>query len=259
MVPGTGCSVVGTILREQLGGEWLPAPNDFSGGQVAGKHKHNTVPELLDQGFMSPGECGEYLVFAAVRNPFSRWVTYYQRYAGDWIDEYFEFKIRQLEREREKFDFSEREYQKRVRQIQREKRKKQRRKYVIRALGFNTWMKITLLRWYMNGKNSSDTSPLESYAFPMLSGVDVVIRQEQLDEGLNGVLREAGIHENVSLPRKNATPGKKPYTEYYSYTTRRLAEYLLGETPARFGYEFEGMTGEEAMLWLSDERKPVQT
>ena len=92
----------------------------------------------------------------------------------------------------------------------------------MRWFGFNTWMKYTLLRWRWNEGRS-----LGEYAFPMLSGVDVAIRQEQLNEGLNRVLKIADVGAQVTLPEKNKTSGKKPYTEYYSWSTRMLAERML--------------------------------
>ena len=118
----------------------------------------------------------------------------------------------------------------------------------MRWFGFNTWMKYTLLRWRWNEGRS-----LGEYAFPMLSGVDVAIRQEQLNEGLNRVLEVARVGAQVELPKKNKTSGKKPYTEYYSWSTRMLAERMIAPQMERFGYDFEGALDDKDVIFLEEE------
>lgn len=258
MVPGTGCSVVGRALRQKFGGKWLPERDVREDGKAVVQHKHNTLPEILQYGLLTEEERAEYLVFAAVRNPFDRWVTYYQRYAGEWVDDYHGFLERQIERERKEFDLSRTAYKRRLAHRDYQMRKHARRRRIIRMIGFNNWMKVTLLRWYLEGKNDArETGRLRPYAFPMLQGVDVVIRQEQLEEGLNEVLRIVGVEKQISLPKKNVTPGKKPYTEYYTASTRFLAEYLLGDVASSLGYEFQGLVEDAPVVWLNPERKPA--
>lgn len=260
MVPGTGCSVVGRVLQQELGGEWFPKQPLCRNGRTLVQRKHNTLSDILTHGLMTEEERAEYLVFATVRNPFDRWVTYYQRYAGEWVDKYHGFLERQIERDKEKFNLAQEEYQRRLNLREDQRCKHNRRRRVIRAVGFNTWMKVTLLRWYLKGNQKENGAPrIWSYAFPMLQGVDVVMRQEQLEQGGNEVLRIAGVEKTISLPRKNVTPGKKPYTDYYSTTTRYLAEYLLGEdTLAAFGYNFHGLLEQTSpIVWLNHTKRPV--
>lgn len=85
----------------------------------------------------------------------------------------------------------------------------------------------------------------------MLDGVDVAIRQEQLNEGLNQVLDIAGVGVRVELPEKNTTSGKKPYTEYYSWATRTQVEQLFGAEMDAFGYNFEKPEAEGPIVFLN--------
>jgi hypothetical protein len=249
MVPGTGCSVVGRALQEKLGGSFLPEQSISRNGHRV-QRKHNTVPELIEHGLLSKEEREEYCVFASVRNPFDRWVTYYQRYEGEWIDYYEGVSRRQIERDREKFDLSGEEIERRVRRLEVELRQQRWRQKVVRASGFNTWMIGTLIRWALDGEKGR-TGDISRYAFPMLDGVDVAIRQESLGDGLNCLLRKKDVDCRVDLPHKNTTEGKKHYTKYYSWPTRSIAEYLLGGEMDVLGYEFEGPIDDSSLVYLS--------
>lgn len=251
MVPGTGCSVVGRVLKQELDGRWLPEQPLRKNGRTLVQRKHNTLSDIMAHGLLTEEERAEYLVFATVRNPFDRWVTYYQRYAGEWVDKYHGFLERQIERDRKQFDLDSEEYKRLLSHRDYQQRMHARRGRIIRAIGFNIWMKVTLLRWYRNGKGEKEGGGrLRPYAFPMLKGVDVVMRQEQLERGLNEILRVAGVEKQVVLPHKNQTPGKKTYTEYYSRSTRWLAELMLNGDQEAFGYSFKGVLDENPTLWL---------
>lgn len=250
MVPGTGCSVVGRALQEHLGGEFLPREPHRVNGRVVVPRKHNRLSELLEHGLLTPRERGEYLIFATVRNPFDRWVTYYQRYAGDWLNYYEGVAARQVERDREAHDLSDREVQRRKRHHKYRFEQLRKRQRIMRWAGFNLWMKTTLLRWAWQAERGR-RGQISERAFPMLDGVDIAICQEKLNEGLNDVLARAGIDITIDLPRKNETEGKKPYTEYYSWSTRQLATWLLGDDMKQFGYRFGEARGPR-VISLSD-------
>lgn len=256
MVPGTGCSVVGKALQEELGGTFLPERPLRRDGHTVVTRKHNVLPELVEHGLLTEEERKEYLVFASIRNPFDRWVTYYQRYEGDWVDYYEGVSRRRIERDRKNLDLSDEEVQRRREQHERRFRKLRRRQKIIRWLGFEAWMTGTLLRWAWDG-NKGERGEISEYAFPMLDGVDVAIRQERLNEGLDHVLRSAGVEYHIELPRKNTTPGKKPYTQYYSWLTRSLAEALLGDEMDLLGYEFGGAVDDRSVIWLSEQNVTV--
>lgn len=248
-VPATGSSVVAQVLREELEGEQVPAQSIRQNGQVVVSGPHCTVPELVTHGVLSRGDIGSCLVVANVRNPFDRWTTYYQRRAGEeWIERSMGSLRRQLEQEREAYELSDEEYAQRQEAIDERERRQKRKGRLMRWVGFNTWMKYTLLRWRWG--SSQD---LDEYAFPMLSGVDVAIRQEQLNEGLNRILEIAEVGAQVELPEKNKTSGKRPYTEYYSRSTRMLAEYMLAPQLETFGYDPQGPVDDRSVIFLEGE------
>ena len=72
----------------------------------------------------------------------------------------------------------------------------------------------------------------------MLEGVDVTLPQETLEKSLNAVLSRLGVDEPVSLPRKNLTQGKEPYTSYYNSASRWLLQSLYGEAIREMGYQY---------------------
>lgn len=240
MVPGTGCSVVGRALQERLDGEFFPEYPVRENGRTVVERKHNSLPEILTHGLLSPEERDHYLVVATVRNPFDRWVTYYQRYVGDWLEGYEGVSQRSIKRDKKKFDLSEKEVDRRYKQLENRFEKLRRRRKILRLIGFNTWMKGTLLRWWWDDQQS-DRGSIETFAFPMLDGVDVAMRQEALNDGLNVLLTALGTKERIELPRKNKTGGKEPYTEYYSWSTRKMAEVLLADVLRKLGYAFGGV------------------
>ncbi|MCS3697033.1 hypothetical protein GGP73_001728 [Salinibacter ruber] len=195
------------------------------------------------------------LVVANVRNPFDRWTTYYQRRAGeDWVEYSTGVLRRQLERERE--EISSEEYDRRREAIDRREQEQKRKGRLMRRVGFNAWMVVTLLRWRWTGRQDTGRK-LREYAFPMLGGVDVAIRQERLNEGLNRVLDLAGLTRCVRLPEKNKTSGKKPHNEYYSWPARMLIEQMLGEELAKFGYAFNGVQNGAAAVVNIDSHSTV--
>jgi hypothetical protein len=160
-----------------------------------------------------------------------------------------------MERDRELLDFSEKEYKQRRDHVAYKRNRQSRRQRIMRWVGFNNWLKATLIRWCLDGrKNGSTDSCIKEYAFPMLEGVNVAVTQEQLEDGLNQLLKRSGSSQTISLPRKNLTEGKKPYQDYYSSTTRWLAEYLLGEVAKSFGYDFNGRTDHRSLLELTNNK-----
>lgn len=238
MVPGTGCSVVGKVLKEQFGGIQLG-------------RKHNDVSELLDKQLLDEVELPNYLIFANIRNPFDRLVTYYQRLKGNWTTEYFEWARRDLQRRRENNEFTAEELQKKLARLSKEDARKSRRMHIIRYVGFNSWLHFTLFRWYFRGKRDGQLNPLSQFIFPMLGRVQYAIKQEQLENGFKEVLKRAEIKENITLPRKNITQGKKHYTEYYGVVTRYITNILLRSDLKKFGYTFDGITSEKPFIYLN--------
>ncbi len=239
-VPATGCSVVGQVLKRQFGGEDVG-------------RKHDDVPRMVASGVLSSSDVERLLVVANVRNPFDRLVTYYQRLNGAWIDDYFAFRRRDLERRRQREGLSEAEVERARQQILREEERKRRRVRIIQRMGFNTWVAGSAIRWRLRDRTSDTTRPHPylHHLFPMLDHVQVVLRQEQLETDFNALLNRLGVEVPVSIPRKNLTPGKKPYTAYYNPLTRRLIEHLYRDDLALMGYRFDGYEPVEGPLYLT--------
>src|SRR5690554_2687991 len=95
MPPATGCSVLGGVLQKQFGGRYLPEQDIRSNGRHLSR-KHNSLPQLFEHQVLTVEERDQLLVFATIRNPFDRWVTYYQRLVGEWTEEYDGFAWRQI-------------------------------------------------------------------------------------------------------------------------------------------------------------------
>ncbi|MBI2378485.1 MAG: sulfotransferase family 2 domain-containing protein [Deltaproteobacteria bacterium] len=255
MVPGTGCSVVGGQLRRELGGEWLPTEAERGKRKI--DRKHNTIPQLLEHGFLRPEDLDRYVVFATVRNPFDHLVTYYQRLAGTWSsDVLIPFMKKDLERGRE--ELTESEYEDRVRGIEARKARLSRRARLIGRVGFERWLMATSLRRRLSSLRTakdSRRSGVTEHLFPMIEGVHVVMRQERLEEGLNEILRVAGVGRELTIEKRNVTPGKRPYSEYYSRTTRLMFEALFKDELREFGYGFEGPTDDRPLIWVDPRAK----
>lgn len=240
-VPGTGCSVVSRVLRNQFGAEELG-------------RKHNDVPELLQQGLLTEADLDKYLVVANVRNPYDRLVTYYQRLQGDWTDDYLEWAYRNLELRRQRDNLSDETYQRRRAKLARHEVRMRRRSRILRLVGFNLWLQVTLIRWRLQERKSMPVAEgrwFTNNLFPMLDRVDLVLRQERLEAALNGMLDRVGVSERVALPSKNLTPGKKPYTAYYNGLSRWLMNRFYQPELDFFGYGFGEVTGHDACLVLS--------
>jgi len=65
---------------------------------------------------------------------------------------------------------------------------------------------------------------------------DRLLRWERLQEDLNGLLSGLGLPP-VSLPRVNATAGKRPWREYYDAETAKLAEERFAGMASELDYE----------------------
>ena len=113
--------------------------------------------------------------------------------------------------------------------------------------GFGKWLKRRLIRlcrpdwraarWVRNLVRGVPGN--RHSAFPMIDGVDELIRYERLEEDFNRILRKAGVEEFISIPHENATPGKKAYYEYYTPELQQLMERYLGDQMTKFGYSLE--------------------
>lgn len=247
MVPGTGCSVLGNVLLRQFGGSYLPERDIVQNGRIVHQRKHNTVPQILRDGLITQTELESLLVVANVRNPFDRLVTYYQRLAGDWTEYAHGVQRRLIERERQAM--GEAEYAERVKLHERRMRRQQQRQRMIHRIGFNPWVLGTIARWCARDAIAPPYLRINrrEMLFPMLEGVDVVIRNEQLQEDVAALLETLGTGK-VEIPRKNVTQGKRPYTSYYSGFTRGVLSLLYRNQLSEFGYTFDGCSSDSPLI-----------
>ena len=241
-VPATGCSVVSKVLSEEFNGKSLG-------------RKHNDIPELLSSGTITKEELSDYTIAANIRNPYDRLVTYYQRMIGGWTEEYIAWSRRDLKRRLEKNELSKEEYDRAIAYRDRKDVIQRRRIRIIKTVGYNQWLPLTLSRWRIRDLNNTpDNNSLRftNHLFPMLQHVQYTIRQEMLEKGLNDLLHELGVEKRIELPRKNITPGKKPYKEYYNKLSEWYLRRFYTNELSFFGYDIDGPISERSLIKLSE-------
>jgi hypothetical protein len=236
MVPCTGCSTIGKILRQQFGGEWLPETDLMRGSRVVLNRKHNSLRELVEFGVVTPDDLRGWLKFATIRNPFDRFASEYQRLAGEWMEAAMASSRPDSWVNRGGEAHAEQLRSRKLGEVRR-----------ARGEGFDRWLARNIgaaqriddrLRGWV--KRVLQRGPREKNpAFPMIAGVDELMRYENLEADFNRVLASVGVTEFVPLPHTNKTPGKKPYQEYYSSQSRQLVEKMFAADLSRHGYSFE--------------------
>ena len=236
MVPGTGCSAIGSVLIKKLGGEWLPREPLFRGSRKLLNNKHNTIAQLLHFGVLSKAEVDKFVKFATIRNPYDRYASTYERLVGTWTENAMDST-----KPNGWNNIGDEAFQQKLRA------RKLAESEGARRDGFGKWLEQVLVRSHradwriirrvqsLIGKGTVHRYP----AFPMIEGVDELIRYERLEEDFNRILRIAGVEEFVPVPHQNPTPGKKPYPDYYTPELRKLMEWYAGEQMAKFDYSFE--------------------
>ena len=243
-VPATGCSSVSKVLIEKLGGEKLPQKDIM----LAGKYKlvaekHNMLKQLVGFNLISRQELKSYLTFGTVRNPFDRFASAYQRYISSWWEEIIQSDDpncptnRAGEAHRERYI---KEVQKQIQLAREEGFEKWLTRKILLSQRFDQHLKNLPKRWLRKQpllltKNSRKMN----IAYPLIDGVDEVIRFEHLDRDFNKILSQVGVNEYIPIPHTNKTPGKKPYQEKYSPEARAIVEQELANELATFGYTFD--------------------
>lgn len=208
--PHTGSSSLGRALRQQLG--CAPVLPDYlrdDAGRVILRRKHQTLPELIAAGVITPDERAQLFVVAGVRNPFDIVFTQYAR--GFTVDDGDDDSDAASARP----DLSPEGFERFVK-----------RRY---ATGL-------LLR--LAGRKA--TVPAD-YA----EGVDFLIRFESMQGDLDEALRRAGVSQRVELPHVNATPARqgRSYRTLTTTRTRAMIERSWAVELAGWGYSFDGQRG----------------
>ena len=242
-VPATGCSSVSKVLIEKLGGEKLPKKDIM----LAGKYKlvgekHNTLQQLVDFNLISSKELKSYLTFGTVRNPFDRFATAYQRYIGSWWEQMIQSndpncpanRVGKAHRQR-----YVRTVQEQIKLAREEGFEKWLSRKILLPQRFDKRIKYGLKSWFRKQpllltKNSVKMN----IAYPLIDGVDDVVRFEHLESDFNKILSQVGINQYIPIPHTNKTPGKQSYREQYSPEARALVEEELAKELATYGYSF---------------------
>lgn len=243
-VPATGCSSVSEVLIEKFGGEKLPGKDIM----LAGKYKlvgekHNTLKQLVGFNLISQTELKSYLTFGTVRNPFDRFASAYQRYLSSWWEQMIQSEDPNCPANREGSVYRERyvrHVQQQIQQARDEGFEKWLSRKILSPQSFERQLKFGFKRWCRKQPLFPSKSSLRmNIAYPLIDGVDRVIRYEHLEEDFNQILSQVGINEYIPIPHTNKTPGKKSYREQYSPEARAIVEQELGQELAKFGYTFE--------------------
>ena len=215
LTPHTASSAVGKVLREQLGGEWLPQRHVADRrGRVVVRQKHSTAAELVRHDVVTRRELERLHVFTTVRNPFDRLVTVYHKRRHDWAE---------LADDPDSWvhvdgavDVDD-----------------------LRKAGESSFPEWVRHHYTASlGKRLAVAVGAYSMFRRYTDDADTVMRFEQLRDDFDGVLSGVG-HEPVAIPRFNPTATRATdYREYYDAASRRLVERAARWDLRVFGYEF---------------------
>ncbi|WP_428398091.1 sulfotransferase family 2 domain-containing protein [Marinobacter salarius] len=228
MAPRTGCTAVGSVLMEELGGEWLPAEDILDKkGQFLVQKKHSTLNQLLKHKIISQQERSGLTTFTAVRNPFDSLVSLYFKmhrgYQGELSDpNSWVHKVPG--------------YADDLR--------------IIRELTFDQWLNRFYpdLPFYLKNKTANAIRRSGKLVLGRQShvedafvhGVDFVMKFENLQQDFSHVLKMAGIRNPPVIPMINTTDARseKDYRALYTPKTRRKVEVYKEGVLREFEYEF---------------------
>ncbi|MEX2475917.1 sulfotransferase family 2 domain-containing protein [Marinobacter sp.] len=228
MAPRTGCTAIGSVLMEQLGGEWLPNDDvmDEKGLYVVQK-KHCTLDQLLEFKLLSEAQRREFVTFTTVRNPFDSLVSLYFKMHKGYQDE--------LENP-DSWVYKVPGYADDLK--------------LIRNMTFDQWINRFYpdLPVHLESKSLSGARNLAKRLMGKRSeaedtfvrGVDHVMRFEHLQEDFSRVLTSAGVRNPPVIPMVNTTQARaeKDYRAFYTPKTRRKVEVYKEGVLREFGYAF---------------------
>lgn len=228
MVPSTGSSALFKVLKEKFNGEFFPSEDLFKNGKKI-HSKHTSLKNLLEHGLMTKEELDQYLKFATVRNPFDRFTSLYQRKIGEWWS-------KRIKAQKERLNLGNPEQEEReflencIKNLENKREE-------AKAQGFDVWLES-----FLEKTVSKNHKRKMSVLYPLIDGVDQIIRFESYEDDFNRLLKDAKIitlDEWVEIPQTNQTPGKKKYQDYYSEKSRAFIEENFSKELAAFNYKFE--------------------
>jgi hypothetical protein len=212
--PHTGSTSLGTLLREDFGGvKLLEERVRDERGRIVLRQKHQSLPQLLEAGLISPQERADLLVVVGVRNPYDLVLTEYARNREAGAISRSQRLIRRLPGISD--DFSAPDFERFVV-----------RRYtpnpIYRALGRKPMVPVD---W--------------------TEGADHIIRFEAMQEGLDEALRRVGVTEPHPLPHRNPTQSRRhrDYRTIYTPRAREIVTAAYARELRQHGYVFDPDAG----------------
>jgi len=214
MTPRTGCTAIGRLLEDSLGGEYLPPDNILDErGYFLVQRKHCTLPQLLAHGILTEAQRRSLFVFGAVRNPFDSLVSLYTKLATGYQPSLQDPNswVHKVKGYAESMEYC-------------------------RTHTFTEWLEQRYARSVWDRLKGAGKKKLNA---PYVDGVDFVMRFENLQHDFGKALRQVGVTQTLTIPSINRTANRdKDYRRYYTPSTRRLVEYALDRELVQFGYEY---------------------
>ena len=214
--PHTGSTSLGTLFREDFGGAKLLEDRvRDEQGRIVLRQKHQSLPQLLEAGLITPQERADLLVVVGVRNPFDLVLTEYARNREAGTVSAWQRLLRRIGLSD---DFSAPDFERFVV-----------RRYtpnaLYRALGRRPMVPVD---W--------------------TEGADHTIRFESMQQGLDEALRRVGVIEPHPLPHRNPTQSRRDrdYRAIYTPRAREIVARAYARELRQHGYAFDPQTEGDA-------------
>ena len=208
--PHTGSTSLGTLFREDFGGvKLLEDRVRDEQGRILLRQKHQSLPQLLEAGLISPQERADLLVVVGVRNPYDLVLTEYARNREAGTISRSQRLIRRLPGISD--DFSAPDFE----------------RFVVRRYTPNAFYRALGRRAMV---------PVD-----WTEGADHIIRFEAMQEGLDEALRKVGVIEPHPLPHRNPTQSRRDhdYRAIYTPRARDIVSAAYARELRQHGYVFD--------------------
>ncbi len=207
--PHTGSTSLGTLLREELGGEKvLEERVRDTKGRIVMRQKHQTLAQLIDAGLITAEQRTGLFVVVGVRDPFDLVLTEYARNREAGAISTPQRLIRRLPGLSD--DFSSPDFE----------------RFVVRRYTPNRFYRLLGRKPFV---------PTD-----WTDGADHIIRFEQMQAGLDEALRAVGVSEPHPLPHRNPTTSRldRDYRMIYTERARDIVSSVYARELKQQGYHF---------------------
>jgi hypothetical protein len=207
--PHTGSTSLGTLFREELGGEKLLEDRvRDEHGRIVLRQKHQTLAQLIDAGLITTQQRQDLLVVVGVRNPYDLVLTEYARNREAGTVSAPQRTLRRVGLSR---DFTPRDFERFV------------------------------ARRYTPGHAYRLRGRRAFVPTDWTAGADNIIRFESMQDGLDAALREVGVAEPHPLPHRNPTRSRRDhdYRTMYTPRAREIVSAAYARELDQQGYTFD--------------------